>query len=186
MTESSEKKIVISKDGPYVVSAGIPLTLETVLRWVSMSNPERDDTLVLDLLIHRPPDSVRRWWTDLPDDYTAKDPREQPYRILTVKSTSNGREMICYWRSPDGTERQTQETLHLKDDGSWSFDVIHPAGFHILDEFHAVPIQERTRLEIRSRLTPLTPGAESVIAVQKQRMAEGWKVVAEICERDAP
>jgi len=30
MTKSSEKKIVISKDGPYVVSAGIPLTMEMI------------------------------------------------------------------------------------------------------------------------------------------------------------
>ena len=30
MTNSSEKKITVSKDGPYVVSAGIPLTMETI------------------------------------------------------------------------------------------------------------------------------------------------------------
>jgi hypothetical protein len=151
-----------------------------------MSTPKKDDTIILDLPIHRTPESVRRWWTDLPEDYMAKDPREQPYRVLTMKTTADGRELICYWRSPDGTERETKETLHIKDESSWSFDVIHPAGFRILDEFRVVPVKEGTRLEIRSKLTPLTPGAESIMAAQKQRMAEGWKIAAEICERDAP
>ncbi len=150
-----------------------------------MSNPEKDNTVILDLLIRRTPESIRRWWTDLADDYTAIDPREQPYRIVTRKRTLGSRELLCYWRSPDGTERQTQETLHMHEDGSWTFDVIHPAGFHILDEFRTVPVEGGTRLEIRSKLTPQVQGAESGIPMQKQRMVQAWKIAAEICERDA-
>src|SRR5713226_10433006 len=40
--------------------------------------------LDLELEIKRPPRSVRAWWTDLPDDYVAKDPREQPHRIRVL------------------------------------------------------------------------------------------------------
>ncbi len=150
-----------------------------------MSAVEKDDTIVLDLFVRRSPGSVRRWWTDLPDDYAATDPREQPYRIVTVKRKADGRELICSWRSPDGTDRQTQETLKMREDGSWSFDVIHPAGLHILDEFRVVPVEGGTRIEIRSKITPQVQGAESTIHIQKQRMVQGWKIAAEICERDA-
>jgi len=48
-------------------------------------------TLDLDLDIHRSPDSVRAWWTDLPDEYVAKDPREQPHRIRPGEARGSGR-----------------------------------------------------------------------------------------------
>ena len=145
------------------------------------------ETLALDLFIRRSPESVRKWWTDLPDDYYAKDPKEQPYRIVTKKHMPNaGRELTCFWRSPDGSERQTQETMHLFSDGlSWAFDVINPAGFYIRDEFRAVAVEGGTTLEIRSKITP-SKQAETAVQTQKERMMQLWKNMVEICERDAP
>lgn len=140
----------------------------------------------LDLFISRSPDSVRAWWTDLPDDYRATDPREQPYRVVTQKYTGDGRQLLCYWRSPDGSERQTRETLHLREDGSWAFDVEHPAGYSILDEFKAVPQDGRTRLEVRSKIVPKTPSAEAKLESQREAMIKLWKAMVDICERDAP
>lgn len=148
--------------------------------------PFNEETIELDLPIRRPPESVRAWWTDLPDDYHATDPREQPYRIVTKNRTPTDRELVCYWRSPDGSERQTQETLHLNKDGSWAFDVVHPAGFLIRDEFRAVPAEGSTRLEIRSKITQSQPNIGVPIQKQKELMAQLWRNMVEICERDAP
>ncbi len=41
-------------------------------------NEQQGDVLELELLIRRPPESVKAWWTDLPEDYLAIDPTEQP------------------------------------------------------------------------------------------------------------
>jgi hypothetical protein len=88
---------------------------------------------------------------------------------------------------PDGSARDWQETLTLKSDGSWTFEIPnHPTGIHIFDEFRTEAAPEGTRLHIRSKLTPRDPSAVSRIAMQKERMTQGWKVAAEICERDAP
>jgi hypothetical protein len=142
--------------------------------------------LDLELFIKRSPASVRAWWTDLPDDYTAQDPREQPFRIVTLTQTPNGRELRTYWRMPDGSTREMRELLALKPDGNWTFEIPeHPAGFHVFDEFQIEPVESGTKLHIRSTLTPRTTSAARSIATQKDRMAQAWKIAGEICERDA-
>ncbi|MDG6998141.1 MAG: hypothetical protein JRN15_03400 [Nitrososphaerota archaeon] len=148
---------------------------------------EESNTIELDLIIRRSPDSVRAWWTDLPSDYRASDPREQPYQILSKGLTANGdRELVCLWKSPDGSERQTEEIMHLSGDGlSWSFDVTG-SGFSIRDNFKAVPAEGGTRLEIRSKITPIKPEVEAMVQTQKERMIQLWKSMVAICERDAP
>ena len=146
----------------------------------------KPDVINLELLIRRPPESVRAWWTDLPEDYHAKDPREQPYRIVTTRRLPNGRELRTYWRMPDETAFDFQETLTLKPDGSWTFDIPNGMGFHIFDEFRADPAPTGTKLTIRSTLTPLDSSATGRITKQKEIMTQGWKGAAEICERDAP
>ncbi|HZW55996.1 MAG TPA: hypothetical protein VFF30_06885 [Nitrososphaerales archaeon] len=144
--------------------------------------------LELDLFIRRSPESVRTWWIDLPDDYEAKDPSEQPYRIITTKHNANGgRELLTFWRNPDGSDWLAEETMHLFEDGlSWAFDVKNPRGFLIRDDFHAVPVEGGTRLEIRSKITPRKPEAETMISQQKEQMTQLWKKMVAICERDAP
>lgn len=145
------------------------------------------EVLDLKLLIRKAPEPVRAWWTDLPDDYVAQDPREQPYRILTLRRLPNGRELRTHWRMPDGSTRETQEILTLKPDRSWTFEIPkHPTGLHILDELRTEAVPEGTRLHIRSTLTPLEPSATGRVAMQKERMIQSWNVAAEICERDSP
>jgi len=144
------------------------------------------EVINLELMIRKPPASVRAWWTDLPEDYQAKDPQEQPYRIVTTRRLPNGRELRTYRRMPDGTAFDFQEILALKPDGSWTFEIPNGVGFHIKDEFRTEPVPTGTKLTIRSTLTPLDPTAASRISTQKELMTQGWKGAAKICERDAP
>ena len=143
------------------------------------------DVINLELTIRKPPGSVRAWWTDLPDDYHAKDPLEQPYRIVTTRLLQNGRELRTYWRMPDGSAFDFQEILVLKPDGSWAFEIPNGMGFHIMDEFRTESVPTGSKLIIRSTLTPLDTSAASRISAQKEIMSQGWKGAAEICERDA-
>jgi hypothetical protein len=143
------------------------------------------EVINLELMIRRPPESVRAWWTDYPDDYYAKDPREQPYRILTTRRLPDGRELRTYWRMPDGSAFDFPEILVLKPDGSWTYDLPNAMGFHIMDEFRTESVPTGTKLIIRSTLTTLDPSAASRIAAQKELMIQSWKGAAIICERDA-
>lgn len=91
------------------------------------------EVLDLELLIRKPPQSVRAWWTALPDDYQAKDPREQPYRIVTLQKLPNSHRLRTYWRTPDGSMFDVEEIMALRPDGSWMFEIPnHPRGFHPL------------------------------------------------------
>jgi hypothetical protein len=143
--------------------------------------------LELDLLIRRPPESVKAWWTDLPDNYSAADPTEQPFRILTTRRTPQGRELTTYWRLPDGSVRENHEIMRVGEDCTWTFEIpSHPLGLKIFDEFSAKATKDGTSLRIRSTIIPLESAASARIKAQKERMAEVWKRAAKICERDAP
>src|SRR3989442_15852467 len=105
-------------------------------------------TLDLDLDIHRSPDSVRAWWTDLPDEDVAKDPREQPHRIRVLARQGDRVEVVGTWRGPLGREMLLKETLRLREDGSWTFDS-RAMGISVHDEFEVVSLGEGARLHIR-------------------------------------
>jgi len=145
--------------------------------------------LDLELDIKRPPRSVRAWWTDLPDDYVAKDPQEQPHRIRVLARDGDRIELVGTWRGPLGTERLLPETLRLREDGSWTFDA-QAMGLRIHDEFEAVPNGDGTRLHIRSTITPAGPLGRLVARLMGRRilrmLEKGWPTAAAICERDAP
>jgi len=145
------------------------------------------EVLDLEILIRKPPASVRAWWTDYPDDYRAKDPREQPYRILTTRRLPNGREVRTYWKMPDGSALEVLEVLNLKPDGSWTYELPYPnpMGIHVLDEFRTEPTPSGTRLLIYSTLTPRDPSAASRVSWLKEIMIWTWKLAAEVCEHDA-
>jgi hypothetical protein len=149
----------------------------------------RSLNLDLELDINRPPRSVRAWWTDLPDDYIAKDPREQPHRIRVLVRDGDRIELVGTWRGPLGTERLLQETLRLREDGRWTFDA-RAMGLRIHDEFEAVPNGDGTRLHIRSTITPAGTWGKIVARLMGRRilrmLEKGWPVAAAICERDAP
>src|SRR5437899_8530951 len=146
-------------------------------------------TLELDLDIHRPPSAVRAWWTDLPDEYVAKDPREQPHRIRVLARQGDRVEVVGTWRGPLGREMLLKETLRLREDGSWTFDS-RAMGISVHDEFEVVSLCEGARLHIRSVLTPARPLGRLVVRLMGRRlvrrMAESWRTAALICERDAP
>lgn len=145
------------------------------------------ETVHLELDIPRPAKSVQSWWTELPDDYTARDPREQPFRIRTVRHLPEGRELETHWRAPDGSVRVFREVLRVEAPGRWTFDIPeHPLGFRIFDEFRAEPRGEATRLTIRSVIFAVRPGSAAHLAAQKERMEQGWRTAAELCARDAP
>jgi hypothetical protein len=146
------------------------------------------EVLDLELMIRKPPASVRAWWTEFPDDYHAKDPREQPYRILTTRKLPNGREVQTYWRLPDGSTPELKEILNLKPDESWTYEVPYPnpMGIEVFDEFRTEPTPNGTKLIIHSTLTPRDPAAAGHVSGLKQLMIQSWKQAAEICEHDAP
>jgi hypothetical protein len=143
--------------------------------------------LVLD--IRRPPRSVRAWWTDLPDDYVAKDPREQPHRIRVLRRYPDRIELVGTWRGPLGRDSLLPETLRVREDGSWTFDA-RAMGLRIHDEFQALPNGDGTRLHIRNVITPAGAWGRIVARLMGRRLLrmleEGWPTAAEICERDAP
>ncbi|HEX9567037.1 MAG TPA: hypothetical protein VGA48_05515 [Thermoplasmata archaeon] len=145
-------------------------------------------TLDLDLDIHRAPGSVRAWWTDLPDAYVAKDPREQPHRIRVLARNGDRIEVEGAWRGPLGREMLLRETLRLRENGSWTFDA-RAMGLRVHDEFEVFPSGEGTRLHIRSVITPAGPIGKIVARLMGRRLLrmleKGWGTAAEICERDA-
>jgi hypothetical protein len=149
--------------------------------------------IVFELTLHirKPPQHVRSWWTDFPEDYIAKDPTEQPFRIITKKKTSSGKELQTFWRLPDGSVREQFEIMQVKQDGSWTFEIPnHSLGFHILDEFSVESKNEEkeTILHIHSTITPnpSIPYSEAKPRLEtlSKSMGTVWRRAAEICEQD--
>ena len=165
-------------EGAFTISSG-PVTARV----------GRSLNLDLELDIHRPPQSVRAWWTDLPDEYVAKDPREQPHRIRVLARNGHRIELEGTWRGPLGRDALLRETLHVRDDGSWTFDA-RAMGLRVHDEFQAFPSGDGTRLHIRSVINPDGPLGKIVGRLMGRRLLrmleKGWGTAAEICERDAP
>jgi hypothetical protein len=88
---------------------------------------------------------------------------------------------------PDGSVRENREIMQVKQDGTWTFEIpSHPLGLKIFDEFSPKAAKDGTLLRIRSTIAALDPSASTRIQAQKVRMTQGWRVAAEICERDAP
>src|SRR2546427_8062773 len=78
--------------------------------------------LDLQLSIHRPPQPVRAWWTDLPDEYVPKDPREQPHRIRVLARDGNRIDLVGTWRGRFWSRRLLPEPLRMREDGSRTCD----------------------------------------------------------------
>src|SRR5438128_7437222 len=113
-------------EGAFTISSG-PVTARV----------GRSLNLDLELDIHRPPSAVRAWWTDLPDEYVAKDPREQPHRIRVLARNGDRVEVEGAWRGPLGREMLLRETLRLREDGSWTF-YARAMGLRVHDEYEVV------------------------------------------------
>ena len=74
----------------------------------------------------------------------------------------------------------------MRPDGGWEFDLVHPGGYQIHQEWRPVSVQGRTRLEVRATVTPTSEKAAREIGAQLAWMEELWRSSARLCERDAP
>lgn len=144
----------------------------------------------LELPIDRDPKTVKAWWTELPDDYVAKDPKEQPFRIRTLKRHEDGRTLETSWRTPMGATKSI-ERMRLHDDGSWTFEVesaMFGVGAH--DTFRAVPDGDGTRLLVRTEFLPKTVAhrlfAPILAPMMRSVFRSTFTSASRICERDAP
>ncbi|HVL86392.1 MAG TPA: hypothetical protein VM681_00085 [Candidatus Thermoplasmatota archaeon] len=150
--------------------------------------PNPAQRIEVELSIRRSPKSVRAWWTELPDDYTAKDPEERPFRIRTLARWHDGSELEAHWRRPDGSVVLAREILRVLPDGRWTFEGLDARGYNIFDEFAAYPANggDETLLRIVQILTAREPGAEEHFAAQFRTSRDVWRGAVPICERDAP
>ncbi len=150
-----------------------------------MTESNDPSLLSLDLFVRRTPFQVRQWWTEFPDDYHATDPREQPFRIVTLQRAGKERRLRTHWRTADGGEMVVPETLLLMDENSWTFDVENPL-FQIHDEFRTLPVEGGTRLEIRSTIRPRGEAGRKGLELQRERMARQWRLCPSLCEAAVP
>ena len=127
----------------------------------------------------------------MPDDYSAHDPRELPQRIVTVKRTETGRELITYWKRTNGPDRAMKETLVVKEPYRWSYDVLPSEGFlirgfRIHDEFSATPDGTGARVDIESTVTFTTPTIRIVgpllTPLLKRMMRRSWADAVLVCD----
>lgn len=149
------------------------------------------EDLVVTVDIRRPPPEVRAWWTELPDEYVATDPREQPHRIVVTKRDGAVMELATYWRGPLGRELVIREMMTLRDDGGWSVDVGLPLGLAQRDEFTLTPTPEGTRVRIGVGVTARTTWGRLMRPLflafyARRQYPRTWRAAARICERDAP
>lgn len=129
---------------------------------------------------------MRAWWTDLPDDYQAADPREDPFRIVTLRKSPSSRELMTYWHSEDGSVYQRREIMTVNPDGSWTVEMTDSPRYHFHDTFRVRPEGEGTRLVIHQVITPKDPSYAQQTDELKKELVEFFKTMAQICERDAP
>lgn len=146
--------------------------------------------LVIDVEIARPRNEVIAWWTGFPDEYVAKDPREQPHRIKVEKRVGKTAELSTWWRTPFG-ELMVPETFTVLDDGNWDV-VVHldVYGVRQRDRFRSVEENGKTRLRIeidieRSSTRGLVL-APVYRAYARRQYPGSFRGAAKLCERDAP
>ncbi len=140
----------------------------------------------IELQIKRTPESVRAWWTNLPEDYQATDPREDPFRIVTLQKLPAGRELLTYWHNDDGSVDQRTEIMRINSDGSWTVEMTDDPRFHFHDTFTVRAAKDRTILTIHQVITAKDPSSAGRIPKLKKGLVEFFTTMAEICERDAP
>jgi len=139
--------------------------------------------------IARPPAEVRAWWLEMPPDYRASDPKEQPHRIRTLRRDEAGWECDTYWRMPLGREVVIRETFAFRPDG-WDVDLRLPAGLRQRDEFVLAPTAAGTRVRVRVWIE--APSFRARLArpfmmrYARRQYPATWRAAAKLCERDAP
>jgi hypothetical protein len=145
--------------------------------------------LTVEVEIARPPDEVRAWWTQMPDDYRATDPKEQPHRIVTLRRTPDTWEAMTHWRGPPWGDVKVRETFHFRPDG-WDVDVGLPLGLAQKDEFTLAATPTGTRVTIRVSIWPRNLAGRlarpAFLRYARRSYPRTWRAAGRICERDAP
>lgn len=147
-------------------------------------------TLELDYMIACAPPAVRDWWIDLPDDYTATDPKEQPFRIVTKEALADGGRIVeTHWKTPGGA-MILEETLSIVSDDAWTFHVPKAMfGYGAIDEFRVESAPGGTRLHIRTTFTTTSRIrrmlAPILLPLVKKVFTANWNAAVVICARDA-
>lgn len=142
----------------------------------------------LELSIPRPVPEVRAWWLEMPPDYRATDPREQPFRIKTLSRTATEWRILTYWRV-GGRVVKIPERFEIRPDG-WTVHLDLPFGLKQRDEFVVTPEGAAgTRVQIDAFVTAtgvrrLLRPAFRVYA--RRSYPKTWRTAAELCARDAP
>lgn len=135
--------------------------------------------------IRRPPDVVRRWWTEFPALY--ENAKEQPHKIVTRSRDASHIDTLTYWRGPLGRELEIPERFTLRADGGWDVDIVLPSGLAQKDVFTLTPIPEGTRVGIDVDIWPRTSAGRLALpffrAYARRNYPRTWRAAARWCEK---
>lgn len=136
------------------------------------------------LHIARPPEVVRRWWTEFPERY--ENDKEQPHRIVTRSRSAAHIDTLTYWRGPLGRELEVPERFTLRADGGWDVDITLPFGLAQRDVFTLTPEGEGTRVDIAVDIWCRTTLGRLALPVFKRyarkQYPRTWRAAARWCE----
>lgn len=151
--------------------------------------------MTIELAIPRPRADVLAWWTDLPDDYRAQDPREEPHRIEVLARDRDGArvDLMTFWRLPLGLLARIPETLRLAPEGDgFTVDVHFPLGLRQRDVFTLRDDgRGGTRVTIELVMGARHPLAWVLVPLYWNLYArrvypKTFATAGELCARDAP
>lgn len=134
--------------------------------------------------IARPPEVVRRWWTEFPEVY--ENAREQPHRIVTRSRSAEHIDTLTYWRAPLGRELEVPERFTLRTDG-WDVDVTLPFGLQQRDVFTLAPEGDGTIVNVKVDIWRRTSVGRLALgpfkAYARRSYPRTWQAAARWCER---
>lgn len=142
--------------------------------------------LTVQVHIARPPETVRRWWWEMPNDYRATDSREQPHRIVVKERTKERLVLATYWKGPAGRDLRLDEVVTFTPDG-WTVELDLPMGLAQKDTFTLTPDGTGTRVKILVDIWPRTFGGRLakpfyVWLYAKRAYTATWRETARLCE----
>lgn len=141
--------------------------------------------VTVEVRVARPPDVVRRWWTEFPPLY--ENAKEQPHRIVTRSRDAAHIDTLTYWRAPFGRELEVPERFTLRSDGGWDVDIRLPFGLAQRDVFTLTPDGAGgTRVRIDVDIWCRTRGGRLVLGIFKRyarrQYPRTWRAAARWCE----
>lgn len=155
--------------------------------------------------IRRPPDVVRKWWTEFPPLY--ENAKEQPHRIVTRARDASHIDTLTYWRAPLGRELEVPERFTLRPqrlrredqdasadasgaDGGWDVDIVLPFGLAQRDVFTLTPTPEGTQVRIDVDIWPRSTSGRLALpffrAYARRNYPRTWRAAARWCEKATP